>query len=77
MTGALDILLGQTKQSPHWNRVDRASELLFQLYMRTDGTDAAPVLTSLGVIQWWEGHSSKAHACFQRALEADPEYRLA
>ncbi|WP_425864748.1 DUF4192 domain-containing protein [Arthrobacter sp. TWP1-1] len=72
-----DILLGQTKQSPHWNRVDRASELLFQLYMRTDGTDAAPVLTSLGVIQWWEGHSSKAHACFQRALEADPEYRLA
>ncbi len=72
-----DLLLGQTKQSPHWNRVDRASELLFQLYMRTDGTDAAPVLTSLGVIQWWEGHSSKAHECFQRALEADPEYRLA
>lgn len=72
-----DLLLGQTKQSPHWQRVDRASEVLFQLYMRTDGTDAAPVLTSLGVIQWWEGHSSKAHQCFQRALESDPEYRLA
>ena len=72
-----DLLLGQTKQSPHWKRVDRASEVLFQLYMRTDGTDAAPVLTSLGVIQWWEGHGSKAHECFQRALESDPEYRLA
>ncbi|WP_171814558.1 DUF4192 domain-containing protein [Arthrobacter dokdonensis] len=72
-----DLLLGQTKQSPHWKRVERASEVLFQLYMRTDGTDAAPVLTSLGVIQWWEGHGSKAHQCFQRALEADPGYRLA
>lgn len=72
-----DLLLGQTKQSPHWQRVDRASEVLFHLYMRTDGTDAAPVLTSLGIIQWWEGHGSKAHECFQRALEADPEYRLA
>ncbi|MHA7176921.1 DUF4192 domain-containing protein [Arthrobacter sp. Sr24] len=72
-----DLLLGQTKQSPHWARVDRASELLFKLYMRTDGTDSAPVLTSLGVIQWWEGHSSKAHQCFERALDADPDYRLA
>ncbi len=72
-----DLLLGQTKQIPHWQRVDRASEVLFQLYLRTDGRDAAPVLTSLGVIQWWEGHGSKAHQCFERALEADPDYRLA
>lgn len=72
-----DLLLGQTKQSPRWKRVERASDVLFQLYMRTDGTDSAPVLTSLGVIQWWEGHGSKAHECFQRALESDPEYRLA
>ncbi|NVN00754.1 DUF4192 family protein [Arthrobacter sp. SDTb3-6] len=72
-----DLLLGQTKQAPHWQRVDRASDVLLQLYMRTDSADAAPVLTSLGVIQWWEGHGSKAHECFQRALEADPDYRLA
>jgi len=45
--------------------------------MRADGLDTAPVLTSLGVIQWWEGHGSKAHQCFQKALEADPDYRLA
>ncbi|NVM95154.1 DUF4192 family protein [Arthrobacter sp. AETb3-4] len=30
-----------------------------------------------GVIQWWEGRNSHAHECFQRALEADPDYRLA
>jgi hypothetical protein len=72
-----DLLLGQTRQSPHWQRVDRATDVLFHLYMRADGADAAPVLTSLGVIQWWEGHGSKAHQCFQQALEADPDYRLA
>ncbi|WP_367643788.1 DUF4192 family protein [Arthrobacter sp. PAMC 25486] len=51
--------------------------MLFQLYLRTDCTDAAPVLTSLGIFQWREDRGSKAHECFQRVLEADPEYRLA
>ena len=72
-----DLLLGQTTERPHWQRVDRASDVLLHLYMRADGADAAPILTSMGVIQWWEGHGSKAHECFQRALEADPDYRLA
>ncbi|MDQ0278800.1 hypothetical protein QO003_003103 [Arthrobacter silviterrae] len=34
-----DLLLGQTRQSPHWQRVDRATEVLFHLYMRADGPD--------------------------------------
>ena len=72
-----DLLLGQTKQAPRWDRVDRATEVLLHLYGRSDGPHAAPVLTSLGVIQWWEGRGSRAHDCFQRALEADPYYRLA
>ncbi|MDJ0318378.1 DUF4192 domain-containing protein [Arthrobacter antibioticus] len=72
-----DLLLGQTKRPPHWQRVDRAQELLLHLYTRADGPDAAPVLTSLGIIQWWEGKGSRAHQCFQHALEADPHYRLA
>ena len=72
-----DLLLGQTKQPPHWQRVDRAQQLLLHLYTRADGPDAAPVLTSLGIIQWWEGKGSLAHYCFQHALEADPNYRLA
>ncbi|AIY02988.1 hypothetical protein ART_3389 [Arthrobacter sp. PAMC 25486] len=72
-----DLLLGQTKRPPQWQRVDRAQELLLHLYTRADGTDAAPVLTSLGIIQWWEGKGSRARQCFQHALEADPNYRLA
>jgi hypothetical protein len=72
-----DLLLGQTKQAPRWGRVDRATDVLLHLYTRADGANAAPVLTSLGVIQWWEGHSSHAHECFQRALYSDPGYRLA
>ncbi|WP_207346386.1 DUF4192 domain-containing protein [Arthrobacter sp. E3] len=72
-----DLLLGQTKRPPQWQRVDRAQELLLHLYTRADGADAAPVLTSLGIIQWWEGKGSRAHQCFQHALEADPNYRLA
>jgi hypothetical protein len=72
-----DLLLAQTNQAPHWARVDRATDLLLHLYSRADRADAAPVLTSLGVIQWWEGRGSRAHECFQRALEADPSYRLA
>lgn len=72
-----DLLLGQTKQPPHWQRVDRAQEVLLHLYTRADGSDAAPALTSLGIIQWWEGKGSHAHQCFQHALESDPNYRLA
>ncbi|MBW4095408.1 MAG: DUF4192 family protein [Acidobacteria bacterium] len=72
-----DILLGQTKQPPHWRRVDRAADVLLNLYSKTDGPDSAPILTSLGVIHWWEGHGTKAHQCFQHALQADPQYRLA
>lgn len=40
-------------------------------------TNAAPALTSLGIIQWRESSGCKAHQRFQRALLADPEYRLA
>ncbi|MBG0741820.1 DUF4192 domain-containing protein [Paeniglutamicibacter antarcticus] len=72
-----DLLLGETQRPPHWQRVDRASDVLLHLYMRVDNADAAPVLTCLGIIQWWEGHGSKAHQCFQRTLESDPNYRLA
>lgn len=72
-----DLLLGQTRQVPRWGRMDRATEVLLYLYGRADGVHAAPVLTTLGVIQWWEGRGSRAHECFQRALEADPYYRLA
>ncbi|WP_125609987.1 hypothetical protein [Specibacter cremeus] len=42
-----DLLVAQTRRPPHWRRVDRAEQLLLQLYTPAD---AAPVLTSLGII---------------------------
>ena len=72
-----DLLLGQTTTPPRWSRVDRAEQVLLHLYARSDRQDVAPIITSIGIIQWWEGHASKAHKCFEHALEADPRYRLA
>lgn len=72
-----ELLLAETKRPPRWHRVDRAEQLLFHLCTRADQRDIAPVLTSLGIIQWWEGKGSRAHQCFQHALETDPHYRLA
>lgn len=45
--------------------------------MRIDGTNSAPVLTSLDIIHWWQAHGSENHERSQRALQAHPEYRLA
>ena len=80
-----EVLLAQTDRTPHWQRVDRATDLLLHFYSRSDRADAAdtadtadtaPVLTSLGVIQWWAERGSRDHECFQRALKAGPNYRL-
>ncbi|WP_394525653.1 DUF4192 family protein [Paenarthrobacter nicotinovorans] len=38
---------------------------------------AAPILTTIGYINWWEGSGSKAHQYLQLALNTDPGYRFA
>lgn len=57
--------------------VDRAQDLRLHLYIRANGPDTKPVVTSLGIVQWWEGKESRAHQCYQHAPEANPNYRLA
>jgi hypothetical protein len=71
------ILFAQTQGKPQWSRVERAQQLLLHAYTRTNTQHAAPLLTSHGYINWWEGRGSKAHQFLQLALEADPDYRLA
>ncbi|MFJ6453836.1 DUF4192 family protein [Paenarthrobacter sp. NPDC091669] len=46
-------------------------------YTRTSPQHAAPILTTIGYINWWEGRGSKAHQYMQLALDTDPGYRFA
>lgn len=71
------ILFAQTDQAPKWSRIEWAQQLLLHAYTRTSAEHAAPVLTTIGYINWWEGRGSKAHQFLQLALDTDPAYRLA
>ena len=71
------ILFAQTAEAPKWSRIEWAQQLLLHAYTRTSAEHAAPVLTAIGYINWWEGRGSKAHQFLQLALDTDPAYRLA
>lgn len=71
------ILFAQTDTAPKWSRIEWAQQLLLHAYTRTSPEHAAPVLTAIGYINWWEGKGSKAHQFLQLALDNDPTYRLA
>jgi hypothetical protein len=71
------VLFAQTDQAPKWSRIEWAQQLLLHAYTRTSPEHAAPVLTAIGYINWWEGKGSKAHQFLQLALGSDPGYRLA
>lgn len=71
------ILFAQTETAPKWSRIEWAQQLLLHAYTRTSAEHAAPVLTAIGYINWWEGKGSKAHQFLQLALDTDPAYRLA
>jgi len=66
-----------TAQTPKWSRIEWAQQLLLHVYTRTSPEHAAPVLTTIGYINWWEGNGSKAHQFLQLALDTDAAYRLA
>jgi hypothetical protein len=71
------MLFAQTDGAPKWSRIAWAQQLLLHAYTRTSPQHAAPVLTTIGYINWWEGRGSKAHQFLQLALDTDPAYRLA
>ncbi|MCD4852052.1 DUF4192 domain-containing protein [Arthrobacter sp. AK01] len=71
------ILFAQTETAPKWSRLEWAQQLLLHVYTRTSPQHAAPILTTIGYINWWEGRGSKAHQYMQLALDTDPGYRFA
>ncbi len=71
------ILFAQTQDAPKWSRIEWAQQLLLHAYTRTSPQHAAPILTTIGYINWWEGRGSRAHQYMQLALDTDPGYRFA
>ncbi|MFJ4229186.1 DUF4192 domain-containing protein [Paenarthrobacter nicotinovorans] len=71
------ILFAQTTQAPNWSRIEWAKQLLTHTYTLTAPEHAAPILTTIGYINWWEGRGSRAHQYLQLALDTDPGYRFA
>ncbi|AMB40267.1 MULTISPECIES: DUF4192 domain-containing protein [Paenarthrobacter] len=71
------ILFAQTTQAPDWSRIEWAKQLLTHTYTLTAPEHAAPILTTIGYINWWQGRGSKAHQYLQLALDTDPGYRFA
>ncbi|BCW35969.1 hypothetical protein StoSoilA2_20250 [Arthrobacter sp. StoSoilA2] len=71
------ILFAQTDAAPSWSRIEWAKQLLTHAYTMTSPEHAAPILTTIGYIHWWEGRGSKAHQYLQLALDTDPGYRFA
>jgi len=71
------ILFAQTNTPPKWSRIEWAQQLLLHAYTRTSTQHAAPILTTIGYINWWQGRGSKAHQYMQLALDTDPGYRFA
>ncbi|WP_307052285.1 hypothetical protein [Arthrobacter oryzae] len=51
--------------------------MLLNAYTHSSTDHAAPILTAIAYINWWEGRGSKAHQFLQLAVEADPADRLA
>ncbi|MEV4954060.1 DUF4192 domain-containing protein [Paenarthrobacter nitroguajacolicus] len=71
------ILFAQTQTPPQWSRIEWAQQLLLHAYTRSSPQHAAPILTTIGYINWWQGRGSKAHQYMQLALDTNPGYRFA
>ena len=49
------ILFALTETAPKWSRVEWAQQLLLHAFTLTSPQPAAPILTTIGYINWWEG----------------------
>lgn len=62
---------------PEAERVTAARAVLELVASHCAPTSRAPALTLLAVLSWWEGDGARAGAQVDRALVAEPGYRLA
>ncbi|WP_186814448.1 DUF4192 domain-containing protein [Actinotalea fermentans] len=62
---------------PDLRRVAGARAVLEHVAAHATRGRHAPALTLLAVLAWWEGDGARSGVLVDRALDADPEYRLA
>ncbi|MFJ4028386.1 DUF4192 domain-containing protein [Paenarthrobacter sp. NPDC089989] len=73
-----EVLLGVQPGIPDWPLLDALQRVLsFLSFDEEESEAAAAALTLQGWIAWCKGSGSFAHACLDRALAAQPGYRLA
>ena len=72
-----NVLMGNTTTRPTWERVEQGEALALELLSQTPQEFRAPLYTMLGFISWYMGRSSRAVDYMEKALDAEPGYRLA
>lgn len=71
------VLMGCTGTAPAWDRIARLERVALDLARMEEPEVRAPALSILGWIQWARGRGGRCVAYLERALSADPDYRLA
>ncbi|GAB3286311.1 hypothetical protein GCM10027449_32910 [Sinomonas notoginsengisoli] len=71
------VLMGCTTSPPAWGRIARLERVAMSLARMEEPEVRAPALSILGWIQWARGRGGRSLKYLERALSADPEYRLA
>ena len=71
------VLLGQTACPPDWARIEQLERLCRRLAEMEEPEVRAPALSLLAWIQWARGRGGQSMRYLDRALSADPGYRLA
>ncbi len=73
----LQVMAGRYEGTPDWSRVDATEDLLVKVLPYTPTEFRAPVFVFLGWLAWHRGASSTATAYLEKAVEANPQHRLA
>lgn len=71
------VLMGCTGEAPAWDRIARLERVALELARMEEAEVRAPALAVLGWVQWARGRGGRCVSYLERALSADPRYRLA
>lgn len=71
------VLMGCTGTAPSWARIARLERVAMSLARMEEPEVRAPALSILAWVQWARGRGGRCVAFLERALSADPDYRLA